>query len=202
MLWLTKSDRAALARDVAHLAEALLLERRVADRQHLVDEQDLGLEVRRHREGEPHVHAARVALHRRVEEPLDLGERDDLVELARRSPRCRMPRIAPFRKMFSRPVSSGMEAGADLQQRPDAAVDLGAARRSGSVIARQDLEQRALARAVAPMMPTTSPCAISNDDVAQRPELRVRRASAAAATGSAVSGAPRHPTGDSRSVPA
>ena len=77
-----EEDGAAPAGDVAHLAEALLLERRVADRQHLVDEQDLRLEVRGDRERQAHVHAARVALHRRVDELLDLGERDDLVELA------------------------------------------------------------------------------------------------------------------------
>ena len=85
MLWLTNSTVRPPLRDVVHLAEALLLEARVADRQHLVDDQDLGLEVRGDGEREPHVHAARVVLHRRVDEPLDLRERDDLVELARRS---------------------------------------------------------------------------------------------------------------------
>ena len=74
--------RAAAAADVVHLAQALLLERGVADGEHLVDEQDLRLEVRGDREGQAHVHAARVVLDRRVEELLDLGERDDLVELA------------------------------------------------------------------------------------------------------------------------
>ena len=81
MLWLTNSTVRPLLRHVVHLAEALLLELRVAHRQHLVDDQDLGLEVRGHRERQPHVHAARVVLHRRVDELLDLGERDDLVEL-------------------------------------------------------------------------------------------------------------------------
>ncbi len=38
--------------------------------------------MRGHGEGEPHVHAAAVALHRRVEELLDLAEGDDLVEAA------------------------------------------------------------------------------------------------------------------------
>ena len=76
-----EEDRAALRAHVVHLAEALLLERGVADREHLVDEEDLGLEVRGDGEREAQVHAARVALHRRVDEPLDLGERDDLVEL-------------------------------------------------------------------------------------------------------------------------
>ena len=76
-------------------------------RQNLVDEQDLGLEVRGDGEGEAHVHAARVALHRRVDEALDPGEVDDLVEARARSRAASCPRIAPFRKMFSRPVSSG-----------------------------------------------------------------------------------------------
>ena len=52
-------DRAAR---VAHLVEdvkALLLERRVADCQHLVDQQDVGLDLDRHREGETDVHARR-----------------------------------------------------------------------------------------------------------------------------------------------
>ena len=93
--------------DVVHLAEALLLKRDVADREHLVDEQDLRLEVRRHRERQPHLHAARVVLDRRVDEPLDFGEGDDLVELPCDLARAACPRIAPFTKTFSRPVSSG-----------------------------------------------------------------------------------------------
>ena len=65
-----------------HLAEALLLELSVSDGQHLVDDEDLGVEVRSHGKRESHVHAARVALHRRIEEATDLAELDDLVELA------------------------------------------------------------------------------------------------------------------------
>ena len=97
MLWLTKRTVRPSRGDLAHLAEALALERRVADREHLVDEQDLRLEVGGDGEGEPHVHAARVALDRGVEELLDLGELDDLVEARGRSRARRMPRIAPFR---------------------------------------------------------------------------------------------------------
>ena len=82
MLWLTNRTVRPPRRHFVHLAQAFLLERRVADGQHLVDDQDLRLEVRRHGEGQPHVHAAGVALDRRVEELLDLGEGDDLVELA------------------------------------------------------------------------------------------------------------------------
>ncbi len=82
MLWLTNSTVRPLLCDILHLAQALLLELDVADRQHLVDDQDLRLQVRRDGERQAHVHAAGVALDRRVEEFLDLGEGDDLVELA------------------------------------------------------------------------------------------------------------------------
>ena len=62
---------------------ALPLERAVADGEHFVDQQDFRLQVRGDGERQPHVHAAGVALHRGVDELLDLGEVDDLVELAR-----------------------------------------------------------------------------------------------------------------------
>ena len=39
--------------------------------------------MRGHREGEAYVHAARIVLHRGVDKLLDLGEGDDLIELAR-----------------------------------------------------------------------------------------------------------------------
>ena len=58
MLWLTNSTVRPSPRDVAHLAQALLLKRGVADRQHLVDDQDLRLQVRGDGERQPHVHAA------------------------------------------------------------------------------------------------------------------------------------------------
>ena len=86
-LWETKMTVRPCFGDLVHLAQRLALEGGVADREHLVDEQDLGLEVGGDGEGEPHLHAARVALDRRVEEALDLGELDDLVEAARGSRR-------------------------------------------------------------------------------------------------------------------
>ena len=83
--------------ELEDLAEALALKRLVADGEHLVEQQHVGLEVRRDGEAEPHVHAGRVRPHRQVDEPLELGERDDLVEsLARRTRRLR-PWIEPFR---------------------------------------------------------------------------------------------------------
>ena len=72
-LWLTKMTVRPSLRDVLHLAEALVLELGVADREHLVDEQDLRLEVRGDGEYEAHLHSAGEALHGRVEDALDAG---------------------------------------------------------------------------------------------------------------------------------
>ena len=64
---------------VAHLVEhveALLLEGRVADGQHLVDQQDVRVDLDRHRERQPDVHAGGVVLELEVLELLELGELD------------------------------------------------------------------------------------------------------------------------------
>ena len=73
-------DRAALVLELVHAVEALALERLVADREHLVDEQHVGVDVDGDREAEAHVHARRVVLHLLVDELLELGELDDVVE--------------------------------------------------------------------------------------------------------------------------
>ena len=78
-----EQDRLAAALELRELVEALVGEALVADRQHLVDQEHVGIDVDRHREAQPHVHAGRVGLHRRVDEVLHLGELDDLVEAAR-----------------------------------------------------------------------------------------------------------------------
>src|SRR6185295_2097391 len=173
------------ARDVADLAEALLLELRVADGEHFVHDEDLGLEVRRDGEREAHVHAARVALHRRVEEPLDLGERDDLVEL-RGDLRAAHPEDRAVQEDVLAARQLRMKARADLEKARDAPADPDASgRRLGD--ARQDLQHRGLARAVAADDAEDLAAPDLERHVLQRPELfarlaglRVRRAAQAA----------------------
>ena len=75
-----EDDRPAALLELEHLAEALALERLVADREHLVEQQHVRVQVRRDREAEPHVHPRRVGAHRPVDRLLELGEGDDLVE--------------------------------------------------------------------------------------------------------------------------
>ena len=66
---------------VLHAPETPALELGVTDSKHLVDEQDLRLEVRGDRECKADGHPARVPLHRSVEELTYTRELDDLVEL-------------------------------------------------------------------------------------------------------------------------
>ena len=143
-----EDDGSPLVRHLAHLPDALALEADVADRQHLVDEHDLRIEVRGHREREPDGHAARVALERGVEEALDLGEVHDLVE----APVDLAPPHAEDRAVQIDVLAPGqlpVEAGPDLEQRAQPSLDACVPRRRLGD-AREDLEQRALAGSVAP----------------------------------------------------
>ena len=75
-----EQDGLAAAPELRELVEALVREALVADGEHLVDQQHVGIDVNRHGEAQPHVHARRVGLDRRIDEVLELGELDDLVE--------------------------------------------------------------------------------------------------------------------------
>ena len=90
----------------------------------------------------------RVALDRRVEEPLDLGEGDDLVELAR-DLGARHAEDGAVEVDVLAAGQLGVKAGADFEQarRRGRGSSTRPSRRLGD--ARQDLQQRALAGAVA-----------------------------------------------------
>ena len=65
-----EDHRASGVSELLHPAETAPLELCVANGQHLVDEEDLGFQMRSDGESEAHVHAARVPLHGRVDELL------------------------------------------------------------------------------------------------------------------------------------
>src|SRR5579875_710722 len=73
-------DGLAVVLQVLEALQALALEGLVANRQHLVNEQDVGLHVDRYREAEAHVHARGVVLHGLVDELAYAGEVHDIVE--------------------------------------------------------------------------------------------------------------------------
>ena len=117
-----EDDRAAPLLELEHLAEALPLERLVADREHLVEQEHVRVEVRRDREAEPHVHPRGVRTHGPVDRLLELGERDDLVEAL-----ADLRALEPVDRAVQEDVLAtgevGVEAGAELEQRADPSAD-------------------------------------------------------------------------------
>ena len=73
-------DGAALVAEPVEAFEAASLEGVVADGQYLVDEQDLGFDVDGHGEAEAYVHARGVVAYGFVDELVQFGEADDVVE--------------------------------------------------------------------------------------------------------------------------
>ena len=141
-------DRSALALQAPERVEALLLEAGVADREHLVDEIQVGLRLDHRGEAEPHLHAGGVVLQLQVDEPLQLRELDDRGEpapgLARDT-----PSSAAFTTTLSRAVSSGLNP-TPSSMNGDTRPDDGDRAAVGRVDPGQALEERALAGAVAP----------------------------------------------------
>ena len=86
MSWVTNTIVRPRILQPGELVEALLLERGVAYRQHLVDQQDLRVDLDRDGERQPDVHPRGEVLELEVHELLELGERDDVVE-PRHAPR-------------------------------------------------------------------------------------------------------------------
>ena len=115
-------DRPALGLELVDTVQALLLEALVADGEHLVDEQHVGLNVHRHREPEADVHARGVEADLVVDELLQLGEGDDVIE----APGDVAPRKAQQGSVQVDVVPAGqlrLETGAELQHRRQVTPD-------------------------------------------------------------------------------
>ena len=137
--------------DIFHLRQTLLLERRIAYRKDLVDNEYLRIEVRRHREGEPQIHSARITFHRRIDELRDAREVDDLVEASRDLLAAHSENRAIQVDVVA-PRELWVKARSDLEQRSKPPMHLGAPR-CRLRDAREDLEQCALAGTVAANQP-------------------------------------------------
>ena len=73
-------QRAPAPLELCNLVVALPLKTDVAHREHLVDQENLGLGVHRHREREAQLHTRAVGTQRRIDEVRDLGKSDDVVQ--------------------------------------------------------------------------------------------------------------------------
>ena len=162
-------DRAALLLEREDAAEALALERLVADGEDLVEQQDVRVEERGDGEAEPHRHPGGVRAHRPVDRVLQLCERHDLVE----------PRLdigaaeALDRAVQEHVLAAGeveVEAGAELEERADAALGADAPRGRPDD-PRDDAQQRRLARAVAADQAHGLAPSDLGGDVAERPDV-------------------------------
>ena len=117
-----EQDGLAAALELRELVEALVREALVADGEHFVHQQHVGIDVNRHREAEAHVHAGRIGLHRRVDEVLELGELDDLVEAAGDLALGEAEHDAVDEHVLA-PGDLRVEPRAELDQRRDPSVD-------------------------------------------------------------------------------
>ena len=77
-----KQQRAAFLRHVPHFTKAFLLERRITDGEHFINNHDLRLQVSRYCKSQPNMHSAAVVFNWGVEKGLNLCKGDDFVELA------------------------------------------------------------------------------------------------------------------------
>src|SRR5215831_10815650 len=65
---------AARFSDIVKFRQTSFLERDVSNRQDLIHEKNVPLQMRRHSDTKPHVHATRILLRRRIKESLDFAE--------------------------------------------------------------------------------------------------------------------------------
>ncbi len=107
-------DRSSCGLELEDPPEALPLESLVADREYLVEEQDVRVEERRDGKAEAHGHTRRVGADRPVDRVLELGEGDDLVEaLADLRPLETLDRAVQEDVLATGEV--GMEASSELE---------------------------------------------------------------------------------------
>jgi hypothetical protein len=141
-------DRPSLLFQPRELVEALLLKGGVPDREDLVDQDDLGLDLDRDGEGEPDLHTRGVVLQLQVHELLELREGDDLVEAGFGL----LPRQAEHDRVDDHVVACGefrVEPHAELDERRQAAVDRNLAT-IGLIDAGEAFQESALTASVSP----------------------------------------------------
>ncbi len=167
--WVTRTIVLPSRLSVVEGVGALLLEGGVPDRQHLVDQQHVGVGLQHRREGEPDQHPRGVVLQFQFDELLEFGELDHRVEPAARLLRRQAHHHAVEDHVFAR-RQVHVEADSELDEGGQGA---GHADRPGvrPVDARQQLQQGALAGAVAADDREELALADVEGDAVERPQL-------------------------------
>ena len=162
-----ENDRDARAEQAVHVPNALVAEASVADGKHLVDEQDVRFHVGGDGETQAGLHAAGIALHRRVDELAYAGELDDLVFLGLDFPAFH-PQDGAVEVKILPAGQVSVEPGSDLDQGRKPPIHHRSAA-VGAQNARKDLEQGALAGAVGTDDPQRRSMLDAEGQVAQGP---------------------------------
>lgn len=187
-----KDQRRATVHDLADALKTFLREEHVAHAERFVDDEDVGLHAHRHGEGEAHHHAGGVRFDGLLDEVTDVGEGGDLVETLRHLGVREAVNGAVKKDVFAA-GELGVEAGAELEEGGDAAVDLDGTRgrreRAGD-----ELEQGGFAGAVAADDARGLAAADFEGDVAQGVEIAVA-ASGAVGEAAVSAGATREEHG-------
>ena len=117
-----EENRLAAALELGKFVQTLVREAFVADREHFVDEQHVGIDMDGDGKPEPHVHAGRVRLDGRIDEVFHLRKVNDLVEAA-----CDFALGQPEHDAVDEDILTAgdlrMKPGAELDEGRDAAVD-------------------------------------------------------------------------------
>jgi hypothetical protein len=142
-----EDEGGAAVDDFADALKTLLGKEHVAHAEGFINNQDVGLDADGDGEGESHHHAGRVSLHRLFDEVADVGEGGDFIE-APGHLRAGQAIDRAIEKNVLAAGELGVEAGAELEEGGDAAVDVertgGDGERAGD-----ELEQSGFAGAVA-----------------------------------------------------
>ena len=121
---------------LAHLGQALFLELHVTDGEDLVHDHNFAVQMGGNGECQFHEHAAGIALDRRVDKVADLGELNNFRHLGvnfgagHTQNRAVQVDVFPARHL-------GVEAGADLEHRGDAAIQVNVAGGGGCDVGQQ-----------------------------------------------------------------
>jgi hypothetical protein len=126
--------------------EALFLEVLIADGQHFVDDQDVGIYMYCNGKCQAHVHAARVSAKGLLDEIADSGEFDDCIEACEGLPAAQ-PQEGGIQEDVFRACQVRVEAGSQLEECGHAALD-GDASLGGPAQSADEAQQGALAGAV------------------------------------------------------
>jgi len=142
-----EQNSAAFVGDFLEFTETFFLELDVADGEDFVDDQDFRVEMCGDGEGEADVHAGGVTLDRRVEEFVDGGELDDVIELLEDFASAHAEDGAVEEDVFAA-GEFGVEACADFEERADGSEELDGAG-GGVGDAGEDFEECGFSCAVA-----------------------------------------------------